>query len=216
MLQQILKDMYIDPDVLEALNDDQKKTLFLKMRQEQVRRWKEHEENETERRPKPKTSTANRKNVSWLLGRDGDVAVMVIGEVDEMKTSRLICAGPVEKRTPPSLLNNSSHQINPVKGNLVDRADPEPVRTGRDNLPPKAQPVTQLNLKENGEEVKTVPPLEVTVTESQQTAEAELRQELDVEDTEEEPVLLSYRPHPRVNDSTLSPLKINSPPSPCP
>lgn len=54
MLQQILNDMYIDPDVLDALNDEQKKTLFLKMREEQVRRWNECEE-KLEREPlKPK------------------------------------------------------------------------------------------------------------------------------------------------------------------
>lgn len=52
---------------------------------------------------------ANRKNVSWLLGRDGDVSVMVIGEVDELKTSKLICSGPVERKAPPSLHNSTRY-----------------------------------------------------------------------------------------------------------
>ncbi|XP_049896695.1 SH2 domain-containing protein 4A isoform X2 [Epinephelus moara] len=139
MLQQILKDMYIDPDVLNALNEDQKKTLFLKMRQEQVRRWKEQEEKlEREggdKRTKPKK--ANSKNVSWLLGRDGDVAVIVIGEVDEL-SSKFICSGFGEKKT-PTLQNNTNHQTI-----LKSRKNSEPAR---ENLPPKTQPGISLNLK---------------------------------------------------------------------
>ncbi|KAK6316735.1 hypothetical protein J4Q44_G00121350 [Coregonus suidteri] len=216
MLQQILKDMYIDPDVLEALNEDQKKTLFLKMRQEQVRRWKEREEKE-ERRPKP--STANSKNVSWLLGRDGDVAVMVIGEMDELKNSKLICSGPVERKAPPSLHNNTRHQTTPLKSNLINRTASESIRTGRENLLPKTQPGIQLNLKENSEEVRTLPPLQVSVSEQQPPAalekQAELKQDLEVDAPEEKPVLPSYRPHSRAGpanlrlDTTLSPVPKN-------
>ncbi|XP_070990815.1 mucin-2 [Oncorhynchus clarkii lewisi] len=205
MLQQILKDMYIDPDVLEALNEDQKKTLFLKMREEQVRRWTEREEKEVDHRPK--SNTANSKKVSWLLGRDGDVAVMAIGEVDELKTSKLICTGPAERRAPPSLHNNTLHPTTSLKSNLVNRPASEPVRTRREDLPPKTQSGIQLNLKENSEEVKTLPPLQGAVREQQPPAavekQAELEQDVEVGGPQETPVLLSYRPHPRAGPSNL-------------
>uniref|UniRef100_A0A8C1YKR5 Zgc:100829 n=1 Tax=Cyprinus carpio TaxID=7962 RepID=A0A8C1YKR5_CYPCA len=142
MLQQILNDMYIDPDVLDALNDEQKKTLFLKMREEQVRRWKECEE-KLEREPlKPKPKTANSKSVSWLLGRDGDVQVIVIGEMDELKSSKIIYSGFGERKT-ASVLNNSHNH----PSNLINRTSAEPVRSGRENLPPKAHSGVQLNFK---------------------------------------------------------------------
>uniref|UniRef100_A0A672LEI9 Uncharacterized LOC107557060 n=1 Tax=Sinocyclocheilus grahami TaxID=75366 RepID=A0A672LEI9_SINGR len=146
MLQQILNNMYIDPDVLDALNDEQKKTLFLKMREEQVRRWKERDE-KLEREPlKPKPKTANSKSVSWLLGRDGDVQVIVIGEIDELKSSKIIYSGFGERKT-ASVLNNSHNQPSTLKSNLINRTTTEPVRSGQENLPPKAHSGVQLNFK---------------------------------------------------------------------
>ncbi|KAM7397971.1 hypothetical protein PAMA_006038 [Pampus argenteus] len=213
MLQQILKDMYIDPDVLDALNEDQKKTLFLKMRQEQVRRWKEREEKldreggDAEcKQTKPKK--ANSKNVSWLLGRDGDVAVIVIGEVDEL-SSKFICSGLGEKKA-PNLQNNTHHQTI-----LKSRKPTEPVRTERENLPPKIQTGISLNLKGKCEEAGTLLPLPVSVSEHSSPPAAEKPELKSSSATEEKSVSqpsICSRPPMRTSPVNVRPASANAVP----
>ncbi|XP_008279299.1 SH2 domain-containing protein 4A isoform X1 [Stegastes partitus] len=213
MLQQILKDMYIDPDVLNALNEDQKKTLFLKMRQEQVRRWKEREEklereggDAESKRTKPRK--ANSKSVSWLLGRDGDVAVIVIGEVDEL-TSKFICSGFGEKKS-PSLQNNTYHQAI-----LKSRKNTEPVKTERENLPPKTQPGISLNLKGKCEETSTSLPLPVSVSEHSPPSAAEKPELKSASATEEKSLLqpsICSRPPMRATPVNVRPASANAAP----
>lgn len=104
MLAKILEDMWVEPEVLEALSEEQKRILFLKMREEQVRRWREREEREERegRHNNNRPQKEDNKHVKWLLGRDGDVSVSVIGDVDEFRSSKLL----------QSLMNNRVHSDN--------------------------------------------------------------------------------------------------------
>ncbi|KFO13753.1 SH2 domain-containing protein 4A [Balearica regulorum gibbericeps] len=92
MLKQILSDMYIDPDLLAELNEEQKQILFFKMRQEQIRRWEEREaalDKASAKKPLPRK--ANGKSVTWKLGADNDVWVWVMGEHPSDKSYAAIC-----------------------------------------------------------------------------------------------------------------------------
>ncbi|XP_017771306.1 PREDICTED: SH2 domain-containing protein 4A-like isoform X1 [Nicrophorus vespilloides] len=78
MLQQILRDLYVDPVILSGLDEQQKQTLFCKMREEQVRRWRMWDEKQ--RDDAPKTSRKSKKSVSFLKASDGEPWVWVMGE----------------------------------------------------------------------------------------------------------------------------------------
>ncbi|ESO84231.1 hypothetical protein LOTGIDRAFT_211212, partial [Lottia gigantea] len=87
MLQQILKQMYIEPDLLNELSEEQKQILFIKLREEQIRRWKEedekHEKAQAKNNIKPKKPPKpgkHPKTVKFLTARDGNEWVWVMGE----------------------------------------------------------------------------------------------------------------------------------------
>ncbi|XP_045476177.1 SH2 domain-containing protein 4A-like [Harmonia axyridis] len=77
MLQQILRDMYVDPEILAELDEDYKQKLFCKMREEQVRRWTVWTDKLGDQ---PSSKSKNKKKVDFLKGTDGEPWVWVMGE----------------------------------------------------------------------------------------------------------------------------------------
>lgn len=96
MLQQILRDMYVDPEILSELDEQQKQTLFCKMREEQVRRWKiwnDAEQTKSSSNPQEiPSSNKPRKTVSFRKGVDGEPWVWVMGEHENDRTIEEILA----------------------------------------------------------------------------------------------------------------------------
>ncbi|XP_075698914.1 SH2 domain-containing protein 4B isoform X1 [Rhinoderma darwinii] len=95
MLQQILRDMYIDPDLLAELNEEQKQILFYKMREEQIKRWAEWDRNldkeESKMKIKAKFQHNNSKHIEWLRGADEEIWVWIMGEAQGDKPYEEIC-----------------------------------------------------------------------------------------------------------------------------
>uniref|UniRef100_G1KVZ9 SH2 domain containing 4A n=1 Tax=Anolis carolinensis TaxID=28377 RepID=G1KVZ9_ANOCA len=117
MLKQILADMYVDPELLAELSEEQKQILFFKMRQEQIRRWKEREDAATV--PKPARKAGRGKSVQWKLGSDGDIWVWVMGEHSLDKPYDVLCSEILAERVRQQSLQEAEakrlSKENPVK-----------------------------------------------------------------------------------------------------
>lgn len=101
MLKQILSEMYIDPDLLAELSEEQKQILFFKMREEQIRRWKEREaamEKKESLPVKSRPKKDNGKSVHWKLGADKEVWVWVMGEHHLDKPYDVLCNEIIAER----------------------------------------------------------------------------------------------------------------------
>ncbi|GLV35103.1 downstream of receptor kinase [Carabus blaptoides fortunei] len=86
MLQQILRDMWVDPEILAELDEGQKQTLFCKMREEQVRRWMQWDQKVSSTNPVQMENVEAKKSVNFLMGTDGEPWVWVMGEHEDDKS----------------------------------------------------------------------------------------------------------------------------------
>ncbi|KAK1793984.1 hypothetical protein P4O66_010896 [Electrophorus voltai] len=94
-MEQILRDLYIEPDLLNELSEDQKQILFCKIREEQVHRWNVRECTE----PAPaRRARSGRRGIQWLLGSNGEVWVWVMGEATGDKSYAEISEQLMEER----------------------------------------------------------------------------------------------------------------------
>ncbi|XP_054847050.1 SH2 domain-containing protein 4A [Eublepharis macularius] len=134
MLKQILSDMYVDPELLAELSEEQKQILFFKMRQEQIRRWKDREAAATLEEASRKERRAHERSVQWKLGADGDVWVWVMGEHSLDKPYHLLCGELIAKREKRQLLQEAEA----LRGSSEARAEPSAASPLR--LTPAARP----------------------------------------------------------------------------
>lgn len=106
--------MYIDPDLLAELSEEQKQILFFKMREEQIRRWKEREaamEKKESLPVKSRPKKENSKSVHWKLGADKEVWVWVMGEHHLDKPYDVLCNEIVAEKEAEELSKTKSKEF---------------------------------------------------------------------------------------------------------
>lgn len=77
--------MWVDPEILAGLDEEQKQTLFCKMREEQVRKWKIWDQ-QVGSEKLPVKNRNIKKSVNFLQGSDGEPWVWVMGEHENDKS----------------------------------------------------------------------------------------------------------------------------------
>ncbi|KAL0822011.1 hypothetical protein ABMA28_005391 [Loxostege sticticalis] len=127
MLQQILRDMWVDPEILAELDETQKQTLFCKMREEQVRRWQVWDQKVSKEDDRPKFHKNGKKQVQFLKGEDGEPWVWVMGEHPDDKSIESILAEEARQRA-LTQARQEAHQLRKsVEKELTQLIDYKPL-----------------------------------------------------------------------------------------
>ncbi|KAJ2940413.1 hypothetical protein O0L34_g92 [Tuta absoluta] len=127
MLQQILRDMWVDPEILAELDETQKQTLFCKMREEQVRRWQAWDNKVNKEEDQPKFTKNGKKQVQFLKGEDGEPWVWVMGEHKDDKSIDTILAEEAKQRA-LAQARQEAHQLRKsVEKELTQLIDYKPL-----------------------------------------------------------------------------------------